>query len=141
MNLPGPSQASEAGARFTAPTSDLATAPAISTKKVTIEFPSGSWALTDDAKTKIDLEFLDLAKGFRDARIRIEGNTDNVGGYQMNKELSRKRAVSVAAYLSKWFDKNRFVVVGNGPDKPVADNNTPEGRQRNRRTDFELLGQ
>jgi outer membrane protein OmpA-like peptidoglycan-associated protein len=33
------------------------------------------------------------------------------------------------------------VVLGNGPDKPVADNDTPEGRQRNRRTDFELLGQ
>lgn len=139
--LTGPEQVAEGGTKFTAPTPDLATVPAISSKKVTIEFPSGSWALTDEAKTRIDMEFLDLAKGFREARIRIEGNTDNVGSDQMNKELSRKRAVSVAGYLAKWFDRNRFVVVGNGSDKPVAENNTPEGRQRNRRTDFEILNQ
>jgi NitT/TauT family transport system substrate-binding protein len=139
--LTGSEQLAEGGAKFAAPTPDLATVPAISTKKVTIEFPSGSSTLTDEAKTKIDIEFLDLAKGFREARIRIEGNTDNVGGYQMNKELSRKRAVAVATYLAKWFDRNRFVVVGNGPDKPVAENTTPEGRQRNRRTDFEILNQ
>jgi NitT/TauT family transport system substrate-binding protein len=139
--LTGPEQLAEGGTKFTAPTPELATVPAISSKKVTIEFPSGSWALTDEAKTRIDMEFLDLAKGFREARIRIEGNTDNVGSDQMNKELSRKRAVSVAAYLAKWFDRNRFVVVGNGSDKPVAENNTPEGRQRNRRTDFEILNQ
>jgi NitT/TauT family transport system substrate-binding protein len=140
-SLTGPEQVAEGGAKFAAPTPEMATAPAISTKKVTIEFPSGSSALTDEAKTKIDIEFLDLAKGFRDARIRIEGNTDNVGSYQMNKELSRKRAVAVAQYLAKWFDRNRFVVVGNGPDKPVAGNDTPDGRQRNRRTDFEILEQ
>jgi NitT/TauT family transport system substrate-binding protein len=139
--LAGPEQVAEGGAKFAPPTPELATVPAISTKKVTIEFPSGSSTLSDEAKTKIDIEFLDLAKGFREARIRIEGNTDNVGGYQMNKELSRKRAVAVAAYLAKWFDRNRFVVVGNGPDKPVAENTTPEGRQRNRRTDFEILNQ
>jgi NitT/TauT family transport system substrate-binding protein len=137
--LSGAEQAAEGGTKFAAPTPEMATAPAISTKKVTIEFSSGSAALTDEAKTKIDIEFLDLAKGFREARIRIEGNTDNVGSYQMNKELSRKRAIAVASYLAKWFDKNRFVVVGNGPDKPVADNSSPEGRQRNRRTDFEIL--
>jgi NitT/TauT family transport system substrate-binding protein len=141
ITLTGPEQAAEGGAKFAAPTPEMATTPAISTKKVTIEFPSGSSALTDDAKTKIDMEFLDLAKGFREARIRIEGNTDNVGSYQMNKELSRKRAIAVAAYLSKWFDRNRFVVVGNGPEKPVSENDTPEGRQRNRRTDFEILGE
>jgi NitT/TauT family transport system substrate-binding protein len=139
--LSGPEQLAEGGAKFAAPTPDMATTPAISTKTITIEFPSGSFSLTDDAKTKIDIEFLDLAKGFREARIRIEGNTDNVGSDQMNKELSRKRAVAVATYLSRWFDRNRFVVVGNGPDKPVADNSTAEGRQRNRRTDFEILGQ
>jgi NitT/TauT family transport system substrate-binding protein len=139
--LSGPEQAAEGGAKFTAPTPDMATVPAISTKKVTIEFPSGSSTLTDEAKTRIDIEFLDIAKGFREARIRIEGNTDDVGSHQMNKELSRKRAVAVAGYLGKWFDRNRFVVVGNGPDKPVAENTTPEGRQRNRRTDFEILSQ
>jgi len=37
------------------------------------------------------------------------------------------------------FDKNRFIVVGNGSTKPVADNATADGRAKNRRTDFELL--
>jgi len=47
----------------------------------------------------------------------------------------------VADYLvSKYgFDSHRFVVVGNGPRKPVASNDTESGRARNRRTDFELL--
>jgi len=36
--------------------------------------------------------------------------------------------------------KNRFVIVGNGPDKPVASNNTEAGKAKNRRTDFELIG-
>ena len=48
---------------------------------------------------------------------------------------------AVADYLvSKYgFDSHRFVVVGNGPRKPVASNDTESGRARNRRTDFELL--
>jgi OOP family OmpA-OmpF porin len=41
--------------------------------------------------------------------------------------------------ISKGFDRNKFEVVGNGPDKPVASNDTDEGRARNRRTDFEVI--
>ena len=36
--------------------------------------------------------------------------------------------------------RNRFIIVGNGPDKPVATNDTEEGRSRNRRTDFQIVG-
>ncbi len=55
--------------------------------------------------------------------------------------LSKKRAQAVADYLinEHGFDKNRFIIIGNGPDKPIADNSTDEGRGKNRRTDFELL--
>jgi outer membrane protein OmpA-like peptidoglycan-associated protein len=54
--------------------------------------------------------------------------------------LSRARADSVASYLiSRGFDRNKFEVVGNGPDKPVASNETDEGRAKNRRTDFEVI--
>ena len=58
-------------------------------------------------------------------------------------ELSRKRAQAVADYLATEYkmDRNRFVIVGNGPDKPVADNNTPEGKSKNRRTEFDLLSE
>ena len=37
--------------------------------------------------------------------------------------------------------RNRFVVIGNGPDKPVASNSSEDGKSRNRRTDFELIGE
>ena len=66
---------------------------------------------------------------------------DNVGNLASNKALSLKRAQSVANYLIKEHNMpaNRFVIVGNGPDKPIADNNTADGKSKNRRTDFELL--
>ena len=54
--------------------------------------------------------------------------------------LSQARADAVARYLTtKGFSRNKFDVVGNGPDKPVADNGSDEGRAKNRRTDFEVI--
>ena len=141
IQLVGDAQMAEGEAKFSKPTAAMATAEPISTKKLTIVFSSGSATLDDNAKYIIDHNFVDLAAGFAKARIRIEGNTDNVGSREMNKTLSLRRAQTVADYLATehHFDRNRFVVTGNGPDKPVADNGTPEGRQQNRRTDFELL--
>jgi len=97
--------------------------------------------LDENSKYIIDLQFLDIAKSFGNARIRIQGNTDNTGSKATNLTLSQKRAQAVANYLADehGFDPNRFVVVGNGPNKPVADNGTAEGRAKNRRTDFELI--
>jgi len=85
--------------------------------------------------------FSNTAREFAGARIRIEGNTDSIGSRDSNVKLSWRRANAVANYLvNKYgFDRNRFVIIGNGPDKPVADNNTDEGRAKNRRTDFALL--
>ena len=87
------------------------------------------------------MKFGDIAKAFSNARIRIEGNTDSVGSDTVNKPLSQKRAKAVAEFLAQEykFDPNRFVVVGNGSTKPVADNSTDTGRSKNRRTDFELI--
>lgn len=115
-------------------------AKAISTKSVTITFPTGSFRLDGNAQQIIDLKFADLAL-MSTNKIKIEGNTDNVGSAQVNISLSKKRAESVADYLSTkhGISRNRFIVSGNGSDKPVADNNTDEGREKNRRTDFMLL--
>ncbi|MEZ4986983.1 MAG: OmpA family protein [Saprospiraceae bacterium] len=84
---------------------------------------------------------MEIAKAFANARIRIEGNTDNVGSGLSNIALSERRAQSVANYLIKehGMSPNRLIVVGNGPDKPVDSNNTDSGRARNRRTDFQLV--
>lgn len=143
LNLSGPGHEAENEVKFTAASETVKTAEAISTKRVSIAFRSGSSELDENAKYIIDNEFLDIAKSFGNARIRIEGNTDNVGSEAVNRSLSKKRAQSVVDYLirEQRFDPNRFVIVGNGPDKPVADNNSEEGRAKNRRTDFELLSE
>ncbi len=139
--LTGKEHLAEGAASFKPPTPEMETAPAFSSKKVTITFDSGSYSLSENAKQLIDIQFSEIAKAFGNARVRIEGNTDAAGNRDQNIALSKKRAQAVADYLAKEYkmDANRFVVVGNGPDKPVADNNTPEGKAKNRRTDFDLI--
>jgi NitT/TauT family transport system substrate-binding protein len=136
-------QAAEGKKVFTEATEEDKNKEAISSKQISISFRSGEYKLDENAKTIIDLQFADIAKTFSNARIRIEGNTDNVGNPASNKKLSYARAQSVAEYLQKeyGFDKNRFVIVGNGSDKPVASNGTADGRAANRRTDFELIAE
>ena len=141
LNMTDANQAAEGSATFTEATEEVKKAEAVSTKSVSIIFPSGSFSLDDNMKYIIDSEFLDIAKSFANSRIRIEGNTDNVGNAEANRELSRKRAQAVADYLinEHRFDKNRFIIIGNGPDKPIAPNTNSEGKSKNRRTDFELV--
>ena len=125
---------------YSAPTAADEKKEALSTKQVTISFRTAEFKLDENAKYIIDKEFVEIAKLFNN-RIRIEGNTDNTGNYQSNKRLSLKRAEAVRDYLvsEHEMDPNRFIVVGNGPDKPVAGNDTDAGRAANRRTDFELI--
>jgi len=141
-DLQGENQVAEGQIQFASPTAADEKAPAVAIKPIIINFPTGSWALTADMKEKIENQLGQLSVEFAGMKVRIEGNTDNVGSAEMNRELSQKRAKSVADYLVKTynFDPNRFIIVGNGPDKPVADNKTEEGRAANRRTEFQLLG-
>jgi NitT/TauT family transport system substrate-binding protein len=115
-------------------------AASILTKTVSIYYPSGSSVLDENAKAVLDSQVVDLAATFGNAYLRVSGNTDNVGSRDANVKLSRARADAVAQYLStKGFDRNKFEVVGNGPDKPVAGNESDAGRAKNRRTDFEVI--
>ena len=109
----------------------------ITTAHITVTFDSGSSALSAAAKQTVDERVALLPKTFSGAYIRIEGNTDNVGNGTVNKSLSLRRAQSVVDYLIAKYGlpKEQFIVVGNGPEKTVADNDTPEGRAKNRRTD------
>jgi len=68
------------------------------------------------------------------ARIRIAGHTDNVGNARANQRLSKKRAEAVRDYLvSQGIDGGRIEAVGYGDERPIAPNDTEEGRQKNRR--------
>lgn len=139
-NLTGAEHFAESSKSFTAPTENDLTSVAISTKSISITFPTGSSMLNENAKTIIDLTFVENAKQFAGARIRVEGNTDNTGNYEANVALSKKRAESVVEYLvSEYgFDRNRFVIVGNGPAKAISDG-VSGSNEDYRRTDFELL--
>jgi outer membrane protein OmpA-like peptidoglycan-associated protein len=78
-----------------------------------------------------------LLKDKKDLKIRIEGHTDIVGSDAYNLELSKKRALAVKNYLvKKGINKKRLSVKGFGSRKPVADNDTEEGKAKNRRVEI-----
>ena len=73
-------------------------------------------------------------------KVRVEGHTDNGGGAKKNKKLSQQRADAVKKYLvSKGVEEGRLEAVGYGPEKPIADNNTAEGKEANRRVEFVIV--
>ena len=119
---------------------DAVKAKVVATKSVTINFASGSAVLEVNARTVIDFKIVDLIQ-MSTNMLRIEGNTDNVGSEAMNVQLSKKRAQAIASYLTTKYQvpASRIQSVGNGPNKPVGDNTTEEGREKNRRVDVILL--
>ncbi|MDD2635247.1 MAG: OmpA family protein [Bacteroidales bacterium] len=73
-------------------------------------------------------------------KIEISGHTDNKGGLAYNKELSKSRAKTVVDYfIDKGIEKDRLTYEGYAYEKPIADNDTDEGRQLNRRVEFKVL--
>lgn len=73
-------------------------------------------------------------------KIEIAGHTDNVGSAALNKRLSENRAKAVVDFLiGRGIEAHRLSFKGYGFDKPIATNTTPEGRQLNRRTEFEIM--
>ncbi len=83
-------------------------------------------------------EIAEMLKEHADLRIAIEGHTDNVGNAASNQTLSEKRAAAVKETLVSRFgvDASRLETKGLGATKPVAPNDTPEGRQTNRRVEL-----
>ncbi len=75
-------------------------------------------------------------------KVRIDGHTDAQGSDSYNQQLSNSRAVAVGTALTAMgVTGNRIEAFGHGEAKPVADNNTPAGRQQNRRVEVTLVGQ
>jgi outer membrane protein OmpA-like peptidoglycan-associated protein len=72
--------------------------------------------------------------------MRVEGHTDNRGSEDYNQDLSQRRAESVRRYLiGQGVSDNRLAAVGYGEAEPIADNETEEGRRKNRRVEFTIL--
>lgn len=116
------------------------TAAPVFTKPLSIKFGTGSAELSVYSRQMLDQNVVPLLRTSSNAFFRIEGNTDNVGNHDSNVALSQRRARAVVNYLvSKGFNPDRLIPVGNGPDNPVADNSTAAGKQANRRTDVKLV--
>lgn len=102
-------------------------------------FPTNSSYLTDKAKVELD-KLSKLLKEDKSKKIRVDGHTDATGTQEYNVWLSDKRAASVKKYLQDaGVGASRITIKGFGPSKPVADNKTPEGRQKNRRVEVIIL--
>jgi len=100
-------------------------------------FASNQSDLLPGAMVKLNEVSTALTEGNPDASITIEGHTDSQGQRSLNNELSLKRAESVKAQLvSRGVAADRIRTVGVGPDRPIADNKTAEGRANNRRVEI-----
>lgn len=109
---------------------------ALISKRLTITFETGSSAIKPESYGSLN-DFANTAKILDGTVIQIEGNTDSVGNSIINKKLSEKRAKSIATYLQyQGINPTRFCIIGRGQENPIADNNTEEGKAKNRRTDM-----
>lgn len=104
-----------------------------------IFFDSGKSDLKPESNSELD-RLVKLLNDVPSLVIEISGHTDNVGSDKMNTQLSQDRADAVVAYLvNQGIKKDRLKSKGYGASQPVASNATAEGRQQNRRTEFEIL--
>jgi OOP family OmpA-OmpF porin len=104
-----------------------------------IEFESGKAALADSGKAILDQMSAVLLR-LKDKKVQVIGHTDNAGSRAGNLSLSQARAEAVKAYVTgRGVNPDMVSVSGEGPDRPVADNRTPEGRARNRRIEFKVV--
>lgn len=102
-------------------------------------FETASYTLEKKSEVELD-KLVDFLNDNPSVKIEIGGHTDNVGDDESNRVLSDNRANAVQEYLvSKGIDASRLEHKGYGETKPVADNNSEEGKALNRRTEFKIL--
>jgi outer membrane protein OmpA-like peptidoglycan-associated protein len=101
-----------------------------------INFDSGKYTIKPESFKVID-DIAAALKARPDMKVKLEGHTDNVGNARANKKLSDDRANAVMnAIVAKGIDISRLSAEGFGLEKPIADNNTAEGRAKNRRVEL-----
>lgn len=104
----------------------------------TIEFESGKATLTPAGKAILDEMTVAMLK-LKERKVELIGHTDNQGLRATNQSLSQARAEAVEAYLSSHGIKEDLITAsGQGQDRPIASNDSAEGRARNRRIEFRL---
>ena len=102
----------------------------------TVYFESADADITSASK-KVLNTIVKMFKKESKYRLNIEGHTDSEGDDKLNNVLSKKRASIVKDYLVKnGISKDRLVTSGFGEQKPIADNNTEQGKAKNRRVEL-----
>ncbi len=114
-----------------------------------ILFASGQAELQQRGK-KVLMQVASIINKQTDRLVQVEGHTDNIriaGGlkkkFPSNWDLSSARAASVVRFLQEkgLIDSSRLILMAFAENHPIADNNTPEGRQQNRRVEITLISQ
>ncbi|MDC3959205.1 OmpA family protein [Polyangium jinanense] len=105
-----------------------------------VNFATGSDVIAPESYALLEQVGSVLAQHPEIARVAIDGHTDNVGAERANVTLSQRRAVAVVRWLvDHGVDARRLEARGFGPRRPVASNDKPEGRAKNRRVEFQIL--
>jgi OmpA-OmpF porin, OOP family len=105
-----------------------------------LQFETGTAEIVATSKSILE-EVVSVLQQRPDQRLAVHGHTDNLGNVAFNTDLSRRRAEAVVKYLAdRGIAYERLEAQGFGPSRPIADNGTPEGRARNRRVEFKLIG-
>ena len=114
--------------------SDCPKCPTLVTIVLNVEFDTDRAVVKEQYRNEIK-KVADFMKAYPKTTAVIEGHTDNVYTAEYNQKLSEARAKSVRQYLIDKFemDASRITAIGYGLTKPIASNNTEEGRQKNRR--------
>ena len=105
-----------------------------------VNFAFNSAELRPGAKEILDRDVIPELKADPELQVLVEGHTDSVGNDAYNEKLSGQRAGSVWKYLvSNGIDSSRIQAKGLGESQPIASNDTPEGRAKNRRVEIKEL--
>jgi outer membrane protein OmpA-like peptidoglycan-associated protein len=101
-------------------------------------FDNGTATLAAGAQPAID-RLAQFMRDYPERSVRIEGHTDSAGSAAANQSLSERRAQAVrAALVTRGLEAERIATLGYGEARPIAGNDTPNGRQQNRRVEIVL---
>jgi NitT/TauT family transport system substrate-binding protein len=111
----------------------------IATQHRSIYFETDSARMSLDSRAVVD-EIAGFMRAYENTVVDIEGNTDSTGSAEHNLALSLQRAEAVKTYLTEkyGYPASRMRTKGNGSNNPMDTNATPEGREKNRRTDIKV---
>ncbi|MDO6473714.1 OmpA family protein [Maribacter sp. 1_MG-2023] len=105
----------------------------------TILFDTGKSSIKAES-TAVMVDIIGILKEYPNSKFTVEGHTDSVGSEKLNQSLSESRALSVKEFLvNQGIEEFRLSAVGYGEEKPIATNNTSNGRRANRRVEINLV--